>query len=68
MWHTTEIVKIFEKITEDYGYEIYQNRKRCAALCSDLLVEYSTEKNIMQMRFLRYSHLPRFPSVLPDWD
>ena len=51
MWHTTEIVKIFEKITEDYGYEIYQNRKRCAALCSDLLVEYSTEKNIMQMLF-----------------
>ena len=51
MWHTTEIVKIFEKITEDYGYEIYQNRKRCVALCSDLLVEYSTEKNIMQMLF-----------------
>lgn len=51
MWHTTEIIKIFEKITEDYGYEIYQNRKRCVALCSDLLVEYSTEKNIMQMLF-----------------
>lgn len=51
MWHTTEIVKIFEKITEDYGYEIYQNRKRCVALCSDLLVEYSTEKNIMQSSF-----------------
>lgn len=51
MWHTTEIIKIFEKITEDYGYEIYQNRKRCVALCSDLLVEYSTEKTLCRCSF-----------------
>ena len=51
MWHTTELVKIFEKITDEYGYEIYQNRKLCAALCNDLLADYSVEKNIMQMLF-----------------
>lgn len=51
MWHTTELVKIFEKITEEYGYEIYQNRKLCVALCNDLFADYSAEKNIMQMLF-----------------
>lgn len=24
MWHTAEIVKIFKKITNGYGYEVYQ--------------------------------------------
>ena len=51
MWHTTEMVKIFEKMTERYGYDIYQNRKLCVALCNDLLTDYSAEKNIMQMLF-----------------
>lgn len=51
MWHTTEIVKIFEKITDGYGYDIYQNRKLCVALCNDLLADYDVEKNIMQMLF-----------------
>ena len=51
MWHTTELVKIFEKITDEYGYEIYQNRKLCTALCNDLFADYSVEKNIMQMLF-----------------
>lgn len=51
MWHTTELVKIFEKITKEYGYEIYQNRKLCVALCNDLFADYSAEKNIMQMLF-----------------
>lgn len=51
MWHTTELVKIFEKITEGYGYDIYQNRKLCVALCNDLLSDYAVEKNIMQMLF-----------------
>lgn len=47
MWHTAEIVKIFEKMTEGYGYDIYQNRKLCVALCNDLFADYSVEKNIM---------------------
>lgn len=51
MWHTAEIVKIFEKMTEGYGYDIYQNRKLCVALCNDLFADYSVEKNIMQMLF-----------------
>ncbi|OLR58514.1 hypothetical protein BHF70_02095 [Anaerostipes sp. 494a] len=51
MWHTTELVKIFEKMTDAYGYDIYQNRKLCVALCNDLFVDYSVEKNIMQMLF-----------------
>ena len=45
------MVKIFEKMTEGYGYDIYQNRKLCVALCNDLLADYSVEKNIMQMLF-----------------
>lgn len=24
MWHTAEMVKIFEKMTEGYGYDIYR--------------------------------------------
>ena len=51
MWHTTEMVKIFEKMTERYGYDIYQNRKLCVALCNDLFADYLAEKNIMQMLF-----------------
>ena len=51
MWHTTEMVKIFEKMTDGYGYDIYQNRKLCVALCNDLFADYTTEKNIMQMLF-----------------
>ena len=51
MWHTTEMVKIFERMTDGYGYDIYQNRKLCVALCSDLFADYTTEKNIMQMLF-----------------
>ena len=51
MWHTAELVKIFEKMTEGYGYDIYQNRKLCVALCNDLFADYSVEKNIMQMLF-----------------
>ena len=51
MWHTTEIVKIFEQITDQYGYEIYENRKLCVALCNDLLAAYTAEKNILQMLF-----------------
>ncbi len=51
MWHTTELVKIFDKITDGYGYEIYQNKKLCVALCNDLFADYSVEKNIMQMLF-----------------
>ena len=51
MWHTTEIVKIFKKITDRYGYEIYENRKLCVALCNDLLVAYAAEKNILRMLF-----------------
>lgn len=51
MWHTAEMVKIFEKMIEGYGYDIYQNRKLCVALCNDLFADYSVEKNIMQMLF-----------------
>lgn len=51
MWHTTELVKIFEKMIDGYGYEIYQDRKLCVALCNDLFADYSAEKKIMQMLF-----------------
>lgn len=51
MWHTTELVKIFKNMTDGYGYDIYQNRKLCVALCNDLLADYEVEKNIMQMLF-----------------
>lgn len=51
MWHTAEIVKILKKITNGYGYEVYQDKKKCVALCNDLLADYSAEKNIMQMLF-----------------
>ena len=51
MWHTTEIIAIFVKITEEYSYEVYHDRKRCVALCGDLLAEYGKERKVMQMLF-----------------
>lgn len=73
MWHTAEMVKIFEKMTEGYRYDIYQNRKLCVALCNDLFADYSVEKNIMQMLFqaglgeaMKESHLRVKESL--KWD
>lgn len=51
MWHTTEIADIMAKITNDYGYSVFQNRKRCVALCGDLFAKYEREKQIFQMLF-----------------
>lgn len=51
MWHTTEIADIMTKITNDYGYSVFQNRKRCVALCGDLFTKYEREKQIFQMLF-----------------
>lgn len=42
MWHTAEMIKIFEKMTE--GYDIFQNRKLCVTLCNDLFANYSSRK------------------------
>jgi len=52
MWHSEEIAKIFIKISSDYGYEVYSDRKKCAGLCGDLLMNFENEKNIFQMLFL----------------
>lgn len=51
MWRTTEIIQIFEKITMDYGYDVFNDRKKCVALCGDLLSRFEAERNIMQMLF-----------------
>ena len=51
MWHTTEIADIMAKITNDYGYSVFKNRKLCVALCGDLFVKYEREKQIFQMLF-----------------
>ncbi len=51
MWHITEIIQIFEKITIDYGYDVFSDRKKCVGLCGDLLSRFGVEKNIMQMLF-----------------
>lgn len=51
MWHTTEIADIMAKITNDYGYSIFKNRKLCVALCGDLFMKYEREKQIFQMLF-----------------
>jgi KaiC/GvpD/RAD55 family RecA-like ATPase len=51
MWHSAEMVQIFVKIADDYGYDVFQNRKKCVGLCGDLLSRYTEEKNIMQMLF-----------------
>lgn len=32
MWHTAEIVKIFKKITNGYGYEVYQTKEVCCIM------------------------------------
>ena len=52
MWHTTEISEVFNRISKEYGYEVYSDRKKCAGLCGDLLMNFENEKNIFQMLFL----------------
>lgn len=32
MWHTAEIVKILKKITNGYGYEVYQDKKEVCCI------------------------------------
>ena len=51
MWHTKEISKIFIQIADDYGYDVFSNKKKCIALCGDLLAKYTTENSIFQMLF-----------------
>lgn len=51
MWHTTEIIRIFKRITIDYGYDIFSDRKKCVGLCGDLLSYYEAERKVMQMLF-----------------
>lgn len=51
MWHTTEIITIMREITKKYGYDVFQNRKLCVALCGDLLAHYEQERYILQMLF-----------------
>lgn len=51
MWHTTEIADIIAKITNDYGYGVFKNRKQCVAFCGDLFARYEREKQIFQMLF-----------------
>ncbi len=34
-----------------YGYDVFQNRKLCVALCGDLLAHYEQERYILQMLF-----------------
>ncbi len=51
MWHTLEVSKIFEKMTSDYGYDLFRNRKQIVALCGDLLAIYEQENKIFQMLF-----------------
>lgn len=51
MWHTEEIARIFDKMVNDYGYDIFLDRKKCVGLSGDLLSKYSVEKKIMQMLF-----------------
>lgn len=51
MWHTTEIITIMREITKKYGYDVFQNKKLCVALCGDLLAHYEQERSILQMLF-----------------
>lgn len=51
MKHITEIARILSDISEKYGYDVYLDRKKCAALCGDLMSVFDDEKNIMQMLF-----------------
>jgi hypothetical protein len=52
MWHDAAVVQIFREVFHHYGYEVLQDRKKCVALCGDLLASYDEEKSVMQMLFL----------------
>lgn len=47
MWHTAEMIKIFEKMTE--GYDIYRNRNCVSHYAMIYLLIIQVEKNIMKM-------------------
>lgn len=51
MWHTKDVGAILATLTDDYGYDVFQDRKRCVALCGDLLARYEQEQKIFQMLF-----------------
>ena len=51
MWHTMELINIFNKTKEEFGYKIFKDRKSCVALCNDLLADYPLEKSILIVLF-----------------
>ena len=51
MWHTKEIAQIFINILNEYGYSVYSDKRKCIALCGDLLVRFESEKNTLKMLF-----------------
>lgn len=51
MWHTAEIVRIFRKLADDNGYEVFLDRKKSTAFCGDLLFAYNQEKKVFQTLF-----------------
>lgn len=51
MWHTREVSKILFEILNKYGIDVFDSRKKCVALCGDLMSKLPKEQNILQMLF-----------------
>lgn len=62
MWsHIQEIANVFQKITTEYGYDVFQDAKKSVSLINDLLPMYETERKVLRMLLLS-----GFGDVLPD--
>jgi len=50
-WNVEEVVHQLILLSDQYGYDVFRDNKRAAALMGDVLVKYSNECKIMKLLF-----------------
>lgn len=50
-WHKKELIDLLENIIEEYGIELFKDKKRSVGVISDKLCEYPEECKILRMLF-----------------
>lgn len=50
-WHKKELIDLLENIIEEYGIELFKDKKRSVSVISDKLCEYPEECKILRMLF-----------------
>ena len=50
-WNVEEVVQKLIQLVDQYGYDVFRDNKRAAALIGDVLVKYSNECKVMKLLF-----------------